>query len=104
MHPIRLSLFAILLTALVGLSLLPGGAASASAYILHPQSILNGVCCSSGSVSAMWVLDQSGTQDAPSKYVAFTTPGQLYSGFRRYYLPASIVRSTVSALRVKMNY
>ncbi len=103
-NPFRVSLFAFLLSALVALPILAGGATSASAYVLHPQAIVNGVCCSSGVVSAMWLLDQTGTQDTPSKYVAFTTPGHGYTGYRRYYLPSTILRYNVSSLQVKVNY
>ncbi len=104
MNRYRLSLFAIVLGAFVALPLVTSGATTASAYVLHPQSIVNGVCCSSGSLAALQVLDQSGTQNTPGKYVVFITPGHVYRGYRTYFLPSSIVRSSVASLQVKVNY
>jgi hypothetical protein len=49
-------------------------------------------------------MDESGTQDNPSTYVTFTTPGVVYRGYRRYFLPVNVSRGTVTTLTVKVNY
>ncbi len=103
MNRYRVFLFALLL-AIVSLPFVNGSAASGTAYVLHPQSIVNSLCCSSGSVSAMWTLDQSGTQDNPARYVLFTTPAHPYRGYRTYFLPSGISRASVASLLVKANY
>lgn len=104
MNPYRIALFALIIAAVAGLPLLTSAAAAGSASILQPQSIVNQTCCSGGAVSALWVLDQTRTQDAPGSYVIFTTPGHTYKGFRTYMMPSTILRSSVSGLQVRVNY
>ena len=104
MNPYRISLLVVILCILAGLPILNSAAAAGTPYVLHPGSIVNQLCCSSGALAAMRVLDQAGVQDTPGKYVAFTTPGHVYRGHRTYFLPSTILRSSVSALRVKVNY
>ncbi len=55
-------------------------------------------------VASLALMDQSGLDDNPSRYVSFTTPGVYYQGYRRYYLPGNIARGSVTSLRVKLNY
>jgi hypothetical protein len=50
------------------------------------------------------VLDQSGTNDDPSRYVSFTTPNVIYRGYRSYFLPSGIAWGSVTSLKVKANY
>lgn len=104
MNPYRISLFVIVLVALVGQPLVTSSAASSSPYVLAPQTIVDEACCSSGGVTPMWTLDQTRRQDTPANYALFTTPGHRYKGYRTYLLPATILRSTVSSLQVKVNY
>ena len=104
MNPFRIALFALIFAALAGLPALTGTAASGSAYVLHPQLIVDQTCCSSGAASAMWALDQSRRQDTPGNYAIFMTPGHVYRGYRTYSLPSTILRSSVSGLQVKVNY
>ena len=104
MNRFRLSLFALLLATTVGLLIFTSAATTASASTLHPRSITNGVCCSTGSVAALRVRDQSGTQDTQANYVNFTTPGHIYRGYRTYVLPGTISRSSVLSMQVIANY
>jgi hypothetical protein len=55
-------------------------------------------------VANLAVMDQTGTADQPSKYVAFLTPGTTYRGYRSYYLPAGILPASVSSMQVKVNF
>ena len=104
MNPYRISLLVLIVCMLAGLPALSSAAATGAAYVLHPRSIVNQLCCSIGAPSAMQVLDQTGRQDTSGKYVTFTTPGHIYKGYRVYFVPSTILRSSVSALRVKVNY
>ncbi len=56
------------------------------------------------SVGAMKVLDQSGTQDIPTKYVTFTTPGTVYNGYQRFVLPLTIHSNAVLSVSVLINF
>ena len=56
-------------------------------------------------VGNLVVLDQSGTQDNPAAYVTFTTPGaSIYKGYRSYYLPADVLRGSISSMAVRANF
>jgi hypothetical protein len=80
-------------------------AVSSSSQTLRPVSIvtLNG---STGGqpVSNLAVMDQTGTQDDPTKYVTFSSSKTIYNGYRQYVLPTTIPPSTVSAMTVRVNY
>ncbi len=55
-------------------------------------------------VANLALMDQTGIADNPSSYVTFTTPGVVYKGYRTYYLPDTILRASVAALKIKVNY
>jgi hypothetical protein len=57
-----------------------------------------------GTVARLNVQDQSGTQNDPTKYVAFTTPGVIYKGYRVYNLPASLKPAALINFIVRVNY
>src|SRR5690348_7280 len=105
---LSLTFCALLLLTLVAL-LFSAGATAAPAAIpsvnLTPASYLT---TSGGSgaqpVANLAVLDQTGTADDPAAYVSFTTPGVVYQGYRSYFLPPNILRSTVVAMSVSVNY
>jgi hypothetical protein len=79
--------------------------AAASSRAIAPAAMVTLKGGASGSVASLAVRDQSGTVDTPSKYVAFTTPGtSVYVGYRRFLLPTSIPVSSVTALKVTVNY
>ena len=89
-----------------------GNLKSASAMVLQASRAIapaSYVTLSGGSgrqpVGNLAVLDQSGTQDDPSAYVTFTTPGtKIYKGYRQYYLPADVLRGSVSTMTVSANF
>ncbi len=101
------SILLVSLTFLALLVLYPGSntqAASASKSIA-PASIVTLTGATSGpAVAKLAVLDQSGAADDASKYVAFTTPGTIYKGYRRFYLPTTISPASITAIKVKVNY
>jgi len=58
-----------------------------------------------GSIGRLAIMDQSGTQNTPSTYLTFTTPGtQPYRGYRSYFLPADLPISSISLFTIKANY
>lgn len=72
--------------------------------ILSPNKIVNLKGSSSGSLASLRRLDQKSTADSPSKYVVFTTPGVAYRGYLKYSLASASLRSSISTLRLKVNY
>ncbi len=104
MNPYRIALLVLMVCVLAALPLLNGAAASAAIVTLHPRSVVDQLCCSRGALSSLRVLDQTGRQDTPADYMLFTTPAHVYRGYRAYFMPSTISRSSVSALRVKVNY
>lgn len=57
-----------------------------------------------GSLSALVVMDQSGTQNTSGRYVSFTTPGTVYKGYRSYGLSSAIQPAWVGQMQIKANY
>src|SRR5258708_28356885 len=72
-----------------------------SAVTLSPLSIVTLKGTTDGApVGNLDVLDQTGTDDDPGKYVTFMTPAINYKGYRRYFLLYAVNRSAVSALPI----
>jgi hypothetical protein len=71
---------------------------------LAPTSIVDTKGSHAGDVSALAVQDQSGTQDEPTKYVRFGTPGETYAGYRNYTLPTAVSPSDVTTITLMANY
>ena len=80
--------------------------ASAATTTVAPSSLVStkGSVASGQTVSNLAVKDQSGTADAFSKYVEFTTTSTGYACYRQYILPASITPSSVTGISVAANY
>jgi len=56
-------------------------------------------------VSALQVMDQSGSDDDWDSYVEFQTPGKKkYRGYRTYELPSEIDPGDITAIQVQANY
>lgn len=72
--------------------------------IVTPFSIKNTQGSVSGTVASLAVQDQSGTDDTPSAYVLFKTPGKKYIGFRLFSLPAEIRAKLVSSAVLHVNF
>ncbi len=82
----------------------PGAAGSLT---LTPVSYTTTSGSSGGqAVSALWVKDQSGTQDTWNDYVEFdtTSASPYYSGYRTYTLPSSVSPSSLTSLQVQTNF
>jgi len=79
-------------------------AAPSGSLAIAPASMVKLLGGMSGKVASLAVRDQSGTADVPSKYVLFTTPGTIYQGYRRYFLPAAIAPGSVTTIKVTLNY
>lgn len=84
----------------------PGGiAASSASQSVAPTAIVTLKGATGGQpVANLAVQDQAGTDDDSSKCVTFTTPLTIYKGYRRFFLPAGVIRSRVTGLSVKANY
>src|SRR5690242_2540642 len=83
----------------------PAAMVSGAALALAPVSYATLSGATGGEpVANLAVMDQSGTDDTPADYVTFTTPGVIYKGYRRYFLPGNILRGTVTTLKVRVNY
>jgi branched-chain amino acid transport system substrate-binding protein len=72
--------------------------------ILKPVTIVTTAGSTAGAVSRMWIKDQSGTADDPTKYVLFSTPLTPYQGYRTYKLPTAVSPGDVINLKVSVNY
>ncbi len=101
----------LIILSLIGAFLLPASFSAASPQalsstaFLSPQSLTTLAGSTGGQpVGNLDVLDQTGTQDDPTRYVTFATPGTIYKGYRSYFLPAYISRSQVTGLAVSINY
>ncbi len=95
----------ILVAILLGTSFIPASSVSAAASGLKPLSYTTYQGSDSGAaVKNMYVRDQSGTQDNPAKYAAFTTPASIYRGVHKFKLPASIPVNNVTSLKLTVNY
>jgi endo-alpha-1,4-polygalactosaminidase (GH114 family) len=90
---------------LLGAILAPVPDVSAATTHLKPLSYVTSRGSDSGnSVAAMHLRDQSGTQDDPATYVAFTTPNTTYQGTNKFKLPESVALDGITSLNVLVNY
>lgn len=55
-------------------------------------------------VDALAVMDQSGTMDTASAYVAFTTPGTVYAGTQTFQMPAGVTGASIASMKIVVNY
>jgi hypothetical protein len=79
--------------------------AASATVVLKPSSITTLSGGTGGQpVSALWIQDQSGTQDNSTKYVTFTTPSVIYNGYRTFLLPVSVTPASVTSFRVTAHY
>jgi hypothetical protein len=75
-----------------------------AAYDLAPTSITDTLGTHSGQVAALVVKDQTGKQNDPSKYVQFGLPaGQMYAGYRSYFLPTNVPSASVTTITLIAN-
>jgi hypothetical protein len=95
---------ALFLSMLIGLLLVPMSSGLAANVTLKPLSIVNLSGTSTGRVTSLATMDQSGTANQSARFVAFTTPNMIYSGYRVYKLPSGVTRSGVTSFQIAVNY
>ncbi len=79
--------------------------AQAQEQILAPLSYTTLRGSSGGQpVSVLGVLEQTGTDDNPATYVSFITSRVAYRGTQTFQLPDGVNRSSISALKLKVNF
>ncbi len=104
------SMFGMFLLMLI--TTLPGGMSKSNpmqaalvSTLIFPNSYVTQTGASGGEpVSNLNMMDEFVNDDNPWTYVTFKTPSIIYQGYRRYFLPGSVQRATVTNLRVQVNY
>lgn len=96
----------LVLSAAIGIGLVQTGKVdAASITTLHPVSYTTLTGSDGGQmVNALWIQDETGSDDHWDRYVEFYTPGTVYKGYRTYTLPAGIDPASITALQVRANY
>lgn len=82
----------------------PAKAQAEAAITITPVSMTSASGSTAGAVSSLGVKDQSGSQNIASKYVSFTTPGTIYTGFRVFTLPPGIKLDRLTRFIIRVNY
>ena len=103
---IKLIVSILLVTALslTGLSV-PRVQAASNELSIFPTLYRTQFGGSNGSpVSVMGVMDQSGAEDNSQAYVSFTTPNIFYTGLHTFYLPTGTTRTSISTMKMMVNY
>jgi hypothetical protein len=71
---------------------------------ISPSSITVQQGTYSGTVSALAIKDQTGTQNTPANYVEFGTPtGQQFTGYLSFIAPAGITPSQITSIQLMAN-
>lgn len=104
MHYKMILLFISLTLALSGIGASAPISHAAATLTLLPASMASQAGSASGLVASLKVQDQSGSQNTPANYVAFTTPGVAYSGYRDLYLPGTVKLDALTRIIVRINY
>ncbi|MDD2921527.1 MAG: putative glycoside hydrolase, partial [Anaerolineales bacterium] len=78
--------------------------AASGVVAVAPIQLANLMGVYRGSVASLRVKDQTGTQNVPSKYVLFQTPGAYYRGYSAFAVPKTVSPATVTTIRVTLNY
>lgn len=55
-------------------------------------------------VGVLGLKEQSGLDNDPSTYVSFNTPASVYSGVQTFQLPVEVPKSTISTLKLVVNF
>ena len=97
---IGFSLIAILIGTLLAT---PAFSTNSASLAVGPDSLVTQSGAASGSVAALGVLDQSGSSENPSAYVAFQTP-QLYEGYSVFHIPTNVQTKKISAALLQINF
>jgi hypothetical protein len=79
--------------------------ALANGQSLLPASLTTAKGKTSGSLTALNTLKQSGTSDQASEYMIFRTPGSsVYSGYITFKIPTNIPASSVTGVSLLVNF
>jgi len=79
-------------------------ASSMQSKVLTSQSLSTQRGSTSGSLASLGLLQQSGTEDNPTTYVIFKTPGSVYMGYRSFILPSDVQPSMISTTLLQINF
>ncbi len=71
---------------------------------LTPVSLTTQAGTTSGSLSSLGLLDQSGAEDNPAAYVSFQTPNGVYLGYQSFFLPADAQTRLISTALLQVNF
>lgn len=107
MQVTRKQIVSILLVAVLSVAVIQvqGVKAASSELSISPTSYRTQFGGSNGSpVSVMGVMDQSGVEDNPQAYVSFTTPNIFYTGLHTFYLPTGTTRTSITSMKMMVNY
>ena len=77
---------------------------SMQSKVLAPVSLSTQSGSTSGSLASLGLLQQSGTEDNPTTYVTFQTPGSVYMGYRSFILPSDVQPSLISTMLLQINF
>ena len=71
---------------------------------LIPLGVTDSKGAHTGTVGSLAVRDQNWGDDDPSKYVTFSTPNSVYSGYRTYQIPGGVSSASIASMRFETNY
>ena len=71
---------------------------------LTPASLTTQYGATSGSISSLSLLDQTGADDNPAAYISFQTPNTLYLGYRSFSMPDDSRSNLISTMLLQVNF
>jgi photosystem II stability/assembly factor-like uncharacterized protein len=71
---------------------------------LTPVSLTTDFGTTSGSLSSLSLLDQTGVDDDPAAYVSFQTPSTVYLGYQSFTLPSEVRSNLISTMLLQVNF
>ncbi|MFT3892404.1 MAG: DUF1906 domain-containing protein [Anaerolineales bacterium] len=72
--------------------------------VLTPISLTSQLGTTSGSLSSLSLLNQTGAEDTPAAYISFQTGDTGYSGYQSFLLPREAVVRTLSTVLLQINF
>ena len=71
---------------------------------LTPSSLDTQSGTTSGSLSRLSLLNQTGAEDNPAAYLSFQAPNKLYVGYQSFSMPVDSQASAVSTMLLQVNF
>ncbi|MFT3894363.1 MAG: S8 family serine peptidase [Anaerolineales bacterium] len=71
---------------------------------LMPDLLVTQIGSTSGSLSRLSLLEQTGSDDNPDAYVTFQTPDSVYLGYQTFHLPRDASPSRISTMLLQVNF